>query len=88
MRRVGIVSAILGLLIVADGVFQQVTRYHSGETQNVLNLSNVTLTDGWTLIISGAVVLLVSIVAFLLAGRTGQGAQEPTKTAARVPAKD
>ena len=72
MRRIAIISLVLGLLIVADGIYQQVTRYNSGETQSVLNLSNVTLTDGWTLIISGAVVLLVALIAFLMSGRAGQ----------------
>jgi hypothetical protein len=79
MRRLAIVSGILGLLIVADGIFQQVTNYNGGETQNVLNLSNVTLSDGWTLIISGAVVLVVTLVAFMLSGRTAKGAQTARK---------
>jgi hypothetical protein len=70
MRRIAIISAILGVLIVADGIFQQVVKYNGGETQNVLNLSNVTLTDGMTLIISGAIVLVVSLVAFLLSMRS------------------
>jgi hypothetical protein len=69
MRRIAIISAILGALIVADGIYQQITQYKGGETQNVLNLSNVTLTDGMTLIISGASVLVVSLVAFLLSMR-------------------
>jgi hypothetical protein len=72
MRRIALVSAVLGLLIVADGIFQQVTKYKQGETQNVLNLSNVTLTDGWTLIISGAVVLVVAVIAFALSARPTQ----------------
>lgn len=72
MRRIAIVSLILGLLIVGDGIFQQIVKYNSGETQNVLNLSNVTLTDGWTLIISGAIVLVVAVVSFLLSLRGPQ----------------
>jgi hypothetical protein len=76
MRRIAIISAILGVLIVADGIFQQIVKYNSGETQNVLNLKNVTLTDGMTLIISGAIVLVVSLVAFLLSMRSSS----PTNT--------
>jgi hypothetical protein len=68
MRRIAIISAILGALIVVDGIFQQIVKYNSGETQNVLQ-SNVTLTDGMTLIISGAVVLVVALIAFLLSTR-------------------
>jgi hypothetical protein len=72
MRRIAIVSLILGLLIVGDGIFQQIVKYNSGETQNVLNLSNVTLTDGMTLIISGAIVLVVAAISFLLSLRGSQ----------------
>ena len=78
MRRIAIVSAVLGLLIVADGIFQQVTKYKQGETQNVLNLSNVTLSDGWTLIISGAVVLVVAVIAFALSARSAQSTSAST----------
>jgi hypothetical protein len=72
MRRIAIISLILGLLIVADGVYQQIVQYNGGETQNVLNNSNVTLTDGMTLIISGAIVLVVAVISFILSGRTPQ----------------
>jgi hypothetical protein len=88
MRRVAIVSAVLGLLIVADGIYQQVSAYNGGETQSVLNLSHVTLTDGWTLIISGAAVLVVSLVAFLLSGRASQVAKAPSRTNSSAPAGD
>jgi hypothetical protein len=90
MRRIAIVAAILGVLIVADGIFQQVTSYNSGETQTVLQTS-LTLTDGWTLIISGAGVLVVAVIAFVLSGRTNnqtQSAQVPAKPEFRVPAKN
>jgi hypothetical protein len=71
MRRVAIVSLVLGLLIVADGVFQQIVKYNSGETQTILQ-TQATLTDGMTLIVSGAVVLVVSVIAFILSNRAPQ----------------
>jgi hypothetical protein len=79
MRRIALVSAILGALIVADGIYQQLTAYNGGETQSVLNLSNVTLTDGWTLIISGMVVLVVALIAFLLGARETTNTAKPAK---------
>jgi hypothetical protein len=89
MRRVAIISAILGLLIVADGIYQQVSRYNGGETQQLMQ-TTVTLTDGMTLIISGAIVLVVSIVAFALAGRSAQtqGAKAASTSETRVPARN
>jgi hypothetical protein len=87
MRRIATIAAFLGVLIVADGIYQQVSRYNGGETQNLLQ-TNVTLTDGLTLIISGAVVLVVAVAAFLLSGRSSQSAQAPAKPESRAPAKN
>jgi len=69
MRRIAIISGILGLLIVADGIFQQITRYNDGETQDLLHLGRVELSDGVTLLISGGVVLIVALIAFLMPER-------------------
>ena len=79
MRRIALISAILGLLIVADGVYQQVTKYNGGETQNLLT-SKVSLTDGMTLIISGAIVLIVAVIAFALSGRSAASAPKAPQT--------
>lgn len=72
MRRIALVSAILGVLIVGDGIYQLIANYNSGETQDLLHLGKVMLPDGLTLIISGAVVLIVAIIAFLLPARSPQ----------------
>jgi len=72
MKRVAIVSAILGILIVADGIYQLATNYNQGETQDLLHLGKVMLPDGMTLILSGAVVLIVAAIAFLFPNRTTQ----------------
>jgi hypothetical protein len=69
MRRIAVISLILGVLIEADGIFQQIVKYKGGETQNVLQ-TNITLTDGVTLMISGAVVLVVAVIAFILSSRS------------------
>jgi hypothetical protein len=72
MRRIALVSAILGVLIVGDGIYQLIANYNSGETQDLLHLGKVMLPDGLTLIISGAVVLIVALIAFLLPARSPQ----------------
>jgi hypothetical protein len=58
--------------------------------------TKISLTDGMTLIISGAIVLVVSIVGFVLAGRSisaqstpsAQSTKAPSTPEARVPAKN
>ena len=64
MRRVGLIGMILGVLLIADGIFMVATKYNSGETQ-AWNLP-----DGWIIIISAAVLLVASILAFLLPARS------------------
>jgi hypothetical protein len=72
MRRIALISAILGVLIVGDGIYQLIANYNSGETQDLLHLGKVMLPDGLTLILSGAVVLIVALIAFLLPARSPQ----------------
>lgn len=64
MRLIAIVSAILAVLLIADGIYMVVTKYNQGETQ-AFNLP-----DGWIVIISAGVLVLVAIIAFVLSTRS------------------
>ena len=66
MKRIAIVGAILGLLLIVDGIYMVVSKYNGGETQ-AWNLP-----DGWIVIISAAVLLVASLLAFVLASRSQQ----------------
>ncbi|MBA2285393.1 MAG: hypothetical protein H0W02_07930 [Ktedonobacteraceae bacterium] len=68
MRRIGIIGMILGVLLIADGIYMVMTHYNDGETQ-ALNLP-----DGWIVIISASVLLLAAILAFVLPSRSRQTA--------------
>jgi uncharacterized membrane protein HdeD (DUF308 family) len=63
MKRIAIVGSVLGLLLMADGIYMVVSRYNDGETQ-AWNLP-----DGWIIIISATVLLVVSLLAFILSSR-------------------
>ena len=64
MKRIALIGVILGILLVADGIYMVVSKYNGGETQ-AWNLP-----DGWISIISAAVLLLASLIAFVLSARS------------------
>ena len=72
MRRIGIIGIILGILLIADGIYMVATQYNGGETQ-AWNLP-----DGWIIIISAAILLIASILAFVLPSRTQQRGKAST----------
>ena len=69
MRRIGIIGMILGVLLIADGIYMVAAKYNGGETQ-AWNLP-----DGWIIIISAAVLLVASILAYVLPARSRQAQQ-------------
>ena len=64
MKRIAIIGIILAILLIADGIYMVATQYNGGETQ-AWNLP-----DGWIVIISAAVLLVVSLVAFVWPARS------------------
>jgi drug/metabolite transporter (DMT)-like permease len=78
LRRIGMVGLILGILLVADGIYMVVSQYNSGETQ-AWNLP-----DGWIIIISAAVLLVASVIALVLPSRSRQTAVAPSRIKSEV----
>jgi uncharacterized membrane protein HdeD (DUF308 family) len=72
MKRIAIVGIVLGVLLVADGIFMIATKYNSGETQ-AWNLP-----DGWIIIISAVILLVASILAYVLPSRSRQTTKTET----------
>jgi drug/metabolite transporter (DMT)-like permease len=72
MNRIALVGAILAVLLAADGIYMVVSNYNDGETQ-VFGLL-----DGWIVVISAAVVLLASSLAFVLSSRSVKTAKPAT----------
>lgn len=70
MKRIAIIGAILGLLLVADGIYMVASKYNGGETQ-AWNLP-----DGWIIIISAVVLLVASVLAYVLPSRPQQASTE------------
>jgi hypothetical protein len=74
MNRIALIGAILGVLIVADGLYMVATNYNDGETQSGGLLGSGGLLDGWILVISAAIILVASVLAFFLLDRPAKPA--------------
>ena len=76
MKRIALIGAILGLLLIVDGIYMVVSQYNGGETQ-AWNLP-----DGWIVIISAAVLLVACVLAYVLSGRSSPqtATQKPVAT--------
>jgi uncharacterized membrane protein YedE/YeeE len=76
MNRIALVGVILGVLLVADGIYMVATNYNDGETQLF------GLLDGWIVVISAGIVLLASLLAFVFTGRSVKPAASAAPQAA------
>lgn len=68
MKRASIVVAIISLLILADGIYQQVSNYEPEEHNQVFS-SSLKVSDGTTLIFSAVVLLLIAAAMWWYARR-------------------
>ena len=80
MRLITIISAILAVLLIVDGAYMVATKYNGGETQALK------LPDGWIVIISAGILVVVSIIAFVLSTRSQPSAAASTSTETTAPA--
>jgi hypothetical protein len=78
MRLIAIISTVLAVLLAVDGIYMVVTNYKQGETQ-AFNLP-----DGWIIIISAGVLVVVAVIALVLSMRTRLPGGKSTMTGTEV----
>ncbi|MBV9227885.1 MAG: hypothetical protein JOZ18_01135 [Chloroflexi bacterium] len=72
MRRIAIAGAILAILVAIDGLFMIITNYKPDDSSsNIFHLS-----DGGTVLLASALLVIIAIVAFVLSNRTHSAATE------------
>ena len=74
LNRIALVGGILGVLLVADGLYMVATNYNDGETQLF------GLLDGWIVVISAGILLLASLLAYFFVGRSAKPAAPQSAT--------
>jgi len=62
---VAIFFGIVTVLVAADGLFMTLTKYHPDD------VNGFSLSDGGTILLSAGIMAVVTIIAFVLAARTG-----------------
>ncbi len=68
LRRIGIIGLILTLLVGLDGMYMLATNYKPDDAgSNTLHM-----TDGTTVLIAAALLLIVSIIAFVMASQAAK----------------
>lgn len=79
LRRIAIAGLILTLLVAIDGIYMVASNYKPDDTSsNTLHMS-----DGMTVLVAAALLLIITVVAFVLSQRT-QPAQVSTPQPAAV----
>lgn len=69
LRRISIAGAILTVLIAIDGFYMVLSNYHPDDTGNN-GFGSFHPSDGVTVLIAAALLLIITIVAFMLSTRT------------------
>lgn len=75
MKRVTIIFAVATVLLLADGLWMQLTHYHPGDQNSLFGNGNIILSDGQVILLSGGFLFLATVVMWLVAVR--RGAQPP-----------
>ncbi|GAC1378031.1 MAG: hypothetical protein PVSMB5_29600 [Ktedonobacteraceae bacterium] len=66
LRRIGIIGLILTVLVGIDGAFMLATNYKPDDASS----NTLHMTDGTTVLIAAALLLIISVIAFMLASQT------------------
>ena len=89
-KRVAIIFAVVGVLLLADGVWMELTNYHPSDQNTFFGNGNLILSDGQVVLISAGLIILATVVMWLVAARrespspAGQRDQSGGRSASRV----
>jgi uncharacterized membrane protein len=68
-KRVAIIFAAVAVLLLADGLWMELTDYHPGDQNAFFGNGNLILSDGQVVLISSGFLILAALVMWLVAGR-------------------
>lgn len=71
MRRATVVCAVLSVLLLADGLWMQLTHYQPGDQNTFTGNPNLILSDGQVVLISAGLLAVVTVAMWLAASRRG-----------------
>lgn len=74
LRLLAIISAVLTVLVGADGIYMIATHYIPSD------VNNFNLSDGGTVVIAAILLLILTFVAFVMSARQQQNAAATSET--------
>jgi uncharacterized membrane protein len=69
MKRVTVVFAVVSVLLLADGLWMELTNYHPGDQNTFFGNGNLILSDGQVMLITAGFLIVVTAVMWLVAAR-------------------
>ena len=71
MKRVTIICAVVTILLLADGLWMELSHYHPGDQNAFFGNGNLILSDGQVILISAGFLFLATVVMWVLTVRRG-----------------
>jgi uncharacterized membrane protein len=68
LRRIAVITAALTVLVALDGIYMLAVNYHPDDTSNN-GFGSFHPSDGTTVLIAAALLLIFTVVAFVMSGR-------------------
>jgi hypothetical protein len=69
MKRAAWIFTVLSVLLLANGVWMELSHYHPGDQNTFTGNPNLILSDGQVVLISAGVLIVVTVVMWLLVFR-------------------
>jgi hypothetical protein len=88
-KRVAIIFAVISALLLADGLYMELSNYHPGDQNNFFGNGNIILSDGQVVLISAGFLIVATAVMWLVAARleARSQAQRPEQPRGRSASK-
>lgn len=69
MKRAALVFGVLAVLLLADGLYMELSNYQPGDQNAFTGNPNIILSDGATVLIAGGALAVVSALMWLVGAR-------------------
>lgn len=80
MKRIALIFAALAALLLADGLYMELSHYQPGDQDPLFGNPHFIMSDGTTTLIAAGMLAIVAAVMWLTAARRGQRHQPAART--------
>ena len=77
MKRAAVVFGVVAVLLLADGLWMQITHYQPGDQNPLFGNPHLILSDGTTVLVAGGLVAVAAVIMWIVAVRRDTPARAP-----------